>query len=263
MKSLINGILILTILSVSSAMATRSNPDPDPSQEQEQEQGQAQGQAQGQLQGQGQAQGQIANAEGGDSESTAIAGAAAISVVDASSQVDVATGDVITGDTTVTVQGDETFYDFPSNSAYAPNGLSHIRCDQLLGIGYTNVNGSGSIGAPIPRWMSAKIRDCESNADSNWLSEFGLAGAAIEARCATRSMRERFGNGEKGKKNQTTACVTALGTIANANAAAQKKRDAELANLRSELDELRRQIGRVDEACDEKADRQFEACAQK
>ena len=127
-------------------------------------------------------------------------------------------------DASVNIEGDKAVYDFPSNSAYAPNGLSHIVCDQLLGAGYTNVNGSGSIGIPIPRWMSGKIKDCESNADANWLAEMGLMQAAVEARCSTRSMRGSFGVDAKGKHNQVDACVRTIGNMVAQQARAEQQR---------------------------------------
>jgi len=162
-------------------------------------------------------------------DSTSKATASNRTKVDASSSVDVA---VETGDTLVQVDGDTQIYDFPSNSAYAPPAFSNIRCSDVFGFGYTNKSGSGSAGLPVPRWMSKKIQDCEANADANWLAEAGLPLAAIEARCATRSMRERFGGGMKGKKNQTAGCVTRLKTLA---------RDAaELEGLRSAVDHLKK-----------------------
>jgi len=158
-------------------------------------------------------------ARGGDatssSESASNARAAAESSSVAENQTDVdASSDVAVvvdaGDTTVRVDGDTVTYDFPSNTSYAPPAFSNIKCGEVIGFGYTNLNGSGSLGLPVPRWLSRKIRDCEADADANWLAEMGMRLAAIEARCGTKSMQTRFGGNMRGAKNKTQACRTHL-----------------------------------------------------
>lgn len=178
-----------------------------------------------------------------DAEADANAEANANNSVDTSNQVDASSAaDVTTGDTNVSIEGDNTFYDFPSNSAYAPNGLSHISCDQLLGAGYTNVNGSGSLGVPIPRWLSGKIRDCEANADATWLAEMGLTQAAVEARCSTRSMRGRFGGKAKGKDKQVDACVRAIGGMVGGSSGAGRAEASSTKALQEAQEQQRNEV---------------------
>lgn len=152
--------------------------------------------------------------------------------VDASNAVDVG---VETGDIDVAVGGDT--YNFPSNSSYSPPAFSNMRCSDVFGFGYTNASGSGSAGLPIPRWMSKKIQDCEANADANWLAEAGLPMAAIEARCGTRSMRDRFGGGSKDKDQRTDACIGKLKSLA--------RDEAEIEQMRNSIDALGENIERL------------------
>lgn len=180
-------LFIIAMMVSTAAHATKPQPPPDPNQEQNQ--GQDQHQGQGQHQGQAQKVITKTTVDGPD-----------IDFVGPEIEIE--------GDT-FTVEGDTETWDIPSNSAYAPNGFSMMRCSEILGAGYTNANGSGSVGLPVPRWLSGKIKDCESIADSIWLAELGLIRASIEARCGTRSMRSRFGG--KGKKDaQIEACVSHL-----------------------------------------------------
>lgn len=187
-------------------------------------------------------------AEGGDatSSSGASAGAGAEAYVEGLSAIN-------EGDT-ITVEGDN--WEIPANSAYAPHGFSNMTCAEVFGLGYTNKNGSGSLGLPIPRWLSGKLKDCEAEKDSIWLAELGLVRAAIEARCATRSMRARFG-GKGTKKQQTEQCVTELTEPYDH----KRERDRltglidELGHQNSQLVEenqqLRNEVGtcRLEEAC--------------
>lgn len=168
------------------------------------------------------------------SRSESKAKASSKSVADASNSVTVG---METGDTVVEVAGDTEIYDFPSNSAYAPPAFSNIKCADVLGFGYTNQSGSGSVGLPVPRWLSRKIQDCEANADANWLAELGLPLAAIEARCATRSMRKRFGGGSKSPQAQTEGCIGRLRQLA--------QDEAELEGLRNVVDQLGRDNERL------------------
>lgn len=162
--------------------------------------------------------------------------------VDAEVELEIDNDSDADAEANVSIEGDEVVYDFPSNSAYAPHGLSHISCDQLLGAGYTNVNGSGSIGIPIPRWMSGKIKDCESNADATWLAEMGLTQAAVEARCSTRSMRARFGGDGSGKDEQVDACVRTIGNMVEATRSSAPGSGETSAALQQEQQQQRNEV---------------------
>ena len=236
MRSIIFAVLAALALCAPAAEATSPK---KPQQEQGQAQGQIQGQSQGQTAkgGHAYADGGNAHAEGGSARAKAEGGeggdAAALSrseslstarsgadaqahvktetVVDASSgsAVDVKTGEVTVEGDEVTVEGD--IWDLPSNSAFAPNGYTVIECSAVLGAAFTNRNGSGSLGLPIPRWLDRilfqRITDCEADADAVWLAEMGFRLASIESRCATTSMRRQFGQGVKGRQAQRDACV--------------------------------------------------------
>ncbi len=240
MRSIIFAVITaLALFATPPAAATSKKPP-------QQEQGQAQGQRQAQGQIQGQSQGQTAkgghayadggnaHAEGGsarskayggeggdadarsrsESRSNARAGADAHADVKTETVVDASSGsavDIETGDTDIDIEGDTQIWDFPSNSAFAPNGYTVIECSAVLGAAFTNRNGSGSLGLPIPRWLDRilfqRITDCEADADAVWLAEMGYRLASIESRCATSSMRRQFGQGVKGRQAQRDACV--------------------------------------------------------
>lgn len=141
-------------------------------------------------------------------------------------------------DNQVTVIGDT--YDIPSNSAFAPQPFSNMRCSAVLGAAFTNANGSGSLGIPVPRWLSRPLRDCERDADANWLAEMGMQLAAIQARCATRSMQERFGGDYKGEE-ATRACTTTMTQSIRDEAVLQGLR-ATVGALKAENSELVQEV---------------------
>lgn len=196
MKKELFAIIVLTAFSM-PAMATKpKEPDPDPmpnTQEQRQEQAQSL---------------HSKNDANAAAKSKSISESEAIASSDNNVDVD--------------VKGDH--YEFSSASSYAPPSFSNMRCDSTLGLSFTNRDGSGSAGIPVPRWLSKKIQDCEANADANWLAEAGLISAAVKARCSTRSMQRIFGK-------KTDQCESALkAEIASNN----KARD-----LQSQVDRLR------------------------
>lgn len=194
-------------------------------------------------------------------------------VVDASSGValDIKTGDtVVEGDTLtmtgpeVEVHGDTEIWDIPSNSAYAPNGFTVIECSAVLGAAYTNRNGSGSLGLPIPRWLDKllfqRIADCEADADAVWLAEMGFRFASIESRCATASMRRQFGGDVRGRRAQRTACINHMkGTLIEERdlVKAQNQIRKLQAENRQLADQLKKQSTAVDRCTDA-----WESCQQ-
>lgn len=163
--------------------------------------------------------------------------------------VDVAGDNIEIAGPDIDIEGDTISYDFASNTSYAPPSFSNIRCGEVAGIGYTNTNGSGSLGIPVPRWLSRKIRDCEADADANWLAEMGMRLAAIEARCGTKSMQDRFGGSLKGQANRTTACRTRLVGLMRDEAELEGLRSA-VEHLNTENAKLSKELGETKEAVD-------------
>lgn len=194
---------------------------------------------------------------GSESHSAAISGSMSGSSAENTNVVDTSSGAVVgiktgetslkTGDTNLTggstdvhiegdhFEGDTETWNLPSNAAFAPNGYTVIDCSAVLGAAYTNKNGSGSLGIPIPRWLDGllfqRVSDCEAVADAVWLAEMGFLQASIEARCTTKSMRRLFGGGAKGKKDRAKECVSKI--------AASVISEAKIEELNERIDELK------------------------
>lgn len=118
--------------------------------------------------------------------------------VDVTTDVVVAT-DVVSDATAnanndLTIEGDT--YDIPVSTAYAPTPYSHIRCSQYIGFGATRDDGSMSIGFPVPRAFSRKIKDCERVDNAAWLDSMGMRAEAIKNRCEIKSMTKQYGSAE-------------------------------------------------------------------
>ena len=209
MKITLFAAAVAISVSLAAHAGGKPKPDPEPTQQQQQKQYQGQNQyAEGGDGGTGYALSRSESRSNARSDADARSSAKNETVVDASSGAAV---DVETGDTDISVEGDTEIWDIPSNSAYAPNGYTVIECSAVLGAAYTNRNGSGSLGLPVPRWLDKilfqRIADCEADADAVWLAEMGFRIASIESRCATASMRRQFGQGVRGRKAQRDACI--------------------------------------------------------
>lgn len=167
--------------------------------------------------------------------------------------VDLVTGDTTISDGDVLVQGDTEIYDFPSNSAFAPQAFASAHCDSVLGIGYTNTERSGSAGLPMPVWLEWILgrrgirNDCELVAASSALAQLDMRLAAIETLCGTKAMRTRFGYQHRGKQNQINACVAAMKI--------DMREQAELMSLRSTVKTMTAERQRIEREHLERIDR--------
>ncbi len=176
--------------------------------------------------GDAQADGGNANAAGGYGVGIGAGGDS-----DSAAEANNTLNNTIEGDTNnVTVEGDEAdtyIYDFPSAPAFAPQSSSDIDCRSIIGFAGTTREGSISLGIPVPRWASRRIKDCEREKAAADLKAMGLTLPALQMHCDQKVFVERYGD-------DNAKCVEKLLT--------QKSCEAQLDAMQDELVSLRLQM---------------------
>lgn len=158
-------------------------------------------------------------------------------------------GTTVNDNSSVTVEGDQgDVYDFPSAPAFAPASSSDIECRSIIGFAGQNTSGGVSLGIPIPRWLSRKIRDCEREKAALGLLQMDLTLSALQMRCGQKVFQDEFGT-------DPAKCVEQLLAQRNCQATVEALQE-ELVSLRLQYDAKSTEVNEVRTRMQE----QFDKC---